>query len=255
MSIRDLLQTTRDITLPQRTEVWDLSSDETGKVFNALSSDTARNLLELLYDEPRTASEIADELDMSLQNVGYHLEKLCDAELIEIAETEYSRTGKEMKIYAPTTNAVVLLSTPSTGQRIRSTLHQVFSWILLLGIVAAIYRAVLVERIVGVPDIDIGIGSDDEAEISDDDDVADEPVDDAEDPLVATDDAPDPSEDTEMYERREEEEFDQVIDPGDMVETVNPLEHLPLLLDPGVAFFLGASIAVLLIVGFQWWRH
>ena len=252
MSIRELLQTTRDITLPQRTEVWDLSSDETGKVFNALSSDTARNLLQLLYDEPQTASDIAKELEMSLQNVGYHLEKLREAELIEVAETEYSRTGKEMKIYAPTTNAVVLLSTPSTGQRIKTALHQVFSWIIFLGIVAALYRAVIVERLISVPGVDVGMGGDDSDDAPEDDVLADDSIDDAEDPQIAIDDQPDSEEETVTHER---EELDQVIEPGDMVETINPLEHLPILLDPGVAFFLGASIAVLLIIGFQWWRR
>lgn len=79
-------------------------------VFSALSSQTARLILTTLYDQPRTASEIADEVETSPQNVNYHLNQLKDCNLIEVAETWYSEQGKDMKVYAPTNQALVLFA-------------------------------------------------------------------------------------------------------------------------------------------------
>ena len=72
-----------------------------------LSSTTARSILTALYGSPRTASEIADHTDTSLQNVNYHLNNLSDSDLIEVVETWRSEQGKEMKVYAPTNETLV----------------------------------------------------------------------------------------------------------------------------------------------------
>lgn len=92
---------------PDLLAIDDQAADE---VFSALSAQTARSILTALYDQPRTASEIADEVNSSLQNVNYHLNKLSDGGLIEVAETWYSEQGKEMKVYAPTNQALVLFA-------------------------------------------------------------------------------------------------------------------------------------------------
>jgi predicted ArsR family transcriptional regulator len=63
-----------------------------------------------LYDQPKTASEVADTVDTSLQNVNYHLNNLTDCNLIEVADTLYSDQGKEMKVYSPTSEALVLFA-------------------------------------------------------------------------------------------------------------------------------------------------
>ncbi|MDZ5811631.1 winged helix-turn-helix transcriptional regulator, partial [Halorubrum sp. AD140] len=44
--------------------------------------------------------EIAKSVDQSVQNVSYHLERLCDADLIAPIETWYSEKGREMTVYA-----------------------------------------------------------------------------------------------------------------------------------------------------------
>lgn len=80
------------------------------RVFSALSSNTARSILVALYDQPRTASEIAAEVDTSLQNVNYHLNKLNDGSLIEVAETWYSEQRQEMNVYAPSNQALVIFA-------------------------------------------------------------------------------------------------------------------------------------------------
>lgn len=238
MSIERLVSTRTEVSLPDEAEVWDLASDEAGDAFEALSSETARRTLSELYDEPQTASELADSLDTSLQNVDYHVQNLRDAGLIEVATTRYSVTGNEMKVYAPSTNAVLLLSKESTAERIRSRIARLFSTLLLIGIGAILFRSVIVGGLIDVPLVEVAFGpggEDDAATAQDGGDAA------------ADADGASP----------EVTEFDATQEPLSMVETINPLEHLPLLLDPGVTFVFGAIFAVLIILALRrtWWRQ
>jgi len=86
----------------------DFEDDDAEEILAAVSSTTARRLLGAVYDEPRTASDLADEIDTSVQNVSYHLDRLCDADLLEIVETWYSEQGREMAVYGPTSASLVL---------------------------------------------------------------------------------------------------------------------------------------------------
>jgi DNA-binding transcriptional ArsR family regulator len=109
-----LLPFTDDATAEQEgdIQVLGVGEDETAEVFDALSSDTARRVLTALYDEPAPPSELADRLDMSVQNVSYHLDNLRDTGLVRVADTRYSEKGHEMSVYAPAnTPMVVFLGT------------------------------------------------------------------------------------------------------------------------------------------------
>lgn len=98
-----------DVSTVQEGEMEVVGVDEDVEpLIDALSSDTARAVLNAIYDEPGTASEIADRLDMSIQKVSYHLDKLDDQDLIVVAGTRYSEKGQEMKIYRPPDEPVVL---------------------------------------------------------------------------------------------------------------------------------------------------
>lgn len=85
-----------------------LDDDDAENLLGSLSSDTARSVLVALHEEPKTASELADNVDTSLQNVRHHLDNLTDAELVETTETRYSVKGREMKVYAPVNDSLVL---------------------------------------------------------------------------------------------------------------------------------------------------
>ena len=87
-----------------------LEDDATEDALSALSSETAREILSLVYEEPRTPPELRDEVGSSLQNVHYHLENLEDAGLIQPAGSGYSEKGTEMTVYAPRNEAVVLFA-------------------------------------------------------------------------------------------------------------------------------------------------
>jgi DNA-binding transcriptional ArsR family regulator len=99
--------------------------EDVAAVLDALSSETARNILNAVYEEPGTPSELADRLEMSIQNVSYHLEKLHDEELIAVAGTQYSEKGQEMTVYEPPDDPlVVFVGTPDRKRTLRSMLER-----------------------------------------------------------------------------------------------------------------------------------
>jgi DNA-binding transcriptional ArsR family regulator len=87
-----------------------LDDDDAGEVLAALSSETARQLLAALHDDPDSASAVADRVDTSLQNAQYHLGRMRDAGLVEVIDTVYSAKGREMKVYAPADRPLVMFA-------------------------------------------------------------------------------------------------------------------------------------------------
>ena len=87
-----------------------VDSDDADSLLAALSSATARDLLASVHDDPATPSELADAAGTSLQNAQYHIEKLQAADLIEVRGTRYSEKGREMNIYGPTDRPLVLFA-------------------------------------------------------------------------------------------------------------------------------------------------
>lgn len=113
-------------------------------VFSALSSTTARSILSSLYEEPQTASEIADSTDTSLQNVNYHINNLRDSDLIDVVDTGYSDQGREMKVYAPANGALVVFASDDLE---RSSLWETLKQLLTgVGLVAVV--SLVVDRLV-----------------------------------------------------------------------------------------------------------
>jgi len=93
-----------------------VDNERTRDVISTLSSDTAFGIFQMLNDEPLTPSEVADELDMSVQNASYHIENLEEANLVEVIDTCYSEKGREMDIYGVTSEPKVLVLGSQTDQ-------------------------------------------------------------------------------------------------------------------------------------------
>jgi DNA-binding transcriptional ArsR family regulator len=122
----------------------DLTEADAGEVFDALGSETARTLLLELHDEPRPASELAEAVDTSVQNVQYHLTKLVAADLVEGVDTWYSESGSEMTVYAPADESLVLFA----GEEPESSLRRLLERLMGVGGVLAV-GAVAVALAVG----------------------------------------------------------------------------------------------------------
>ncbi|MEA1945451.1 MAG: winged helix-turn-helix domain-containing protein [Euryarchaeota archaeon] len=83
--------------------------EESKKITQTLSNDSARQVLELLTDKPMSASDIAEQLDIPLTTVKYNLDALIESGLITIKQTRWSVKGREIKIYAPIRKLIVVV--------------------------------------------------------------------------------------------------------------------------------------------------
>lgn len=123
--------------------VVEISTASATEMFDALSSETARALLNQVHESPRTASDLAEAVGTSVQNVQYHIEKFEEANLVEVVDTWYSSRGAEMDVYGPTDRSLVLYTGAHPGDQ---TLDEVLSRLLggvgLLGV-----ASVLVDRL------------------------------------------------------------------------------------------------------------
>ncbi|WP_336034242.1 ArsR/SmtB family transcription factor [Halobacterium yunchengense] len=206
-----------------------IREDAADEVFEALSSRTAREILAALYQEPDTASSVADEVGTSLQNATYHLEKLVDADLVEVADTWYSEQGREMKVYAPASESLVVFasdeaSTPSLKDRLLNALGA-------LGILGV--ASLLVQRLFG------GRGDATPYEVRTDGDGGGAP---------ATTEAADVG---IMNDAAEETPAQTELAADTAQAAADGAQGLP----PGLLFFLGGLLAFALVLGFVWYRR
>lgn len=125
---------------PDDPRVLDVTGDDAGEAFDALSSETARRILATVYDEPSTPTEVREEVGTSLQNVHYHLDRLESAGLVQEAGVGYSEKGNEMTVYAPESEAVVLFA---GEEHQRSRLQDVLGRILGLYVLLAVASIVV----------------------------------------------------------------------------------------------------------------
>jgi DNA-binding transcriptional ArsR family regulator len=106
----------------------DIDDDRAEEALAALQSETARSVFRTLNDDPTTPAALADDLDLSVQSVTYHLDNLREANLVEVHDTVYSEKGREMDVYGATTEPLLLFfgSTDDRPQ-LRSAIEQLAS--------------------------------------------------------------------------------------------------------------------------------
>ncbi len=83
--------------------------DESKKITQVISNDTARQIIELLADAPLSASDIAERLQAPLTTITYNLENLESVGLVKVEKIKYSEKGREVKIYAPVRKLIVVV--------------------------------------------------------------------------------------------------------------------------------------------------
>jgi len=190
--------------------VLSIADDAADEVFETLSSSTARRILTLLYEEPRPASELATETDTTVQNVRYHLENLQEADLVSVVDTWYSEKGTEMNVYAPTEAAVVLTAgRESTTDRLKSTIRELLGAVGIFALASVAVQYLATQYFA-------------------------EPVDETAEQLTATEDTETPA-----------VEMDDAAEPA-AESTLDIL--LGLLGEPGVVFFAGCLLALVVFV-------
>ncbi|WP_276260244.1 ArsR/SmtB family transcription factor [Haloglomus litoreum] len=140
-----LLPSSPEVSVEENPRVVGLDSDEADALMRALSSDTAREMLSALHEEPLPPSQLADEVDTTLQNAQYHLERLSDAGAIDVVGTAYSEKGREMDVYAPADKPLVIFAgRDDQASGIRAALRR-----LVGGLAALLFGAVAVQEVFG----------------------------------------------------------------------------------------------------------
>ena len=86
-----------------------LDSESATDIIDAISSDSARLVLAELHEEPQPVSALADELDMSIPSIEYHIENLLEAGIVREVDIIYSEKGKEMSVYGPDDDPLVFV--------------------------------------------------------------------------------------------------------------------------------------------------
>jgi DNA-binding transcriptional ArsR family regulator len=99
-----------------------VEDDEADEVLEVLSSDTRRDIYRRLFEEPATSSELAEELDTTVQNISHHVSALQEAQLIEQIGELYSEKGNEMAVYGPASDPLVFVGQTEMQSRIDSSI-------------------------------------------------------------------------------------------------------------------------------------
>ncbi|MFC6988413.1 ArsR/SmtB family transcription factor [Haloplanus sp. GCM10025708] len=129
-----------------------MTDDDAAHLIRSLSSETARAIVAALHEDPATASELSESVSTSLQNIRHHLGQLEEVGLVRVADTRYSVKGREMNVYAPTEDSlVVCVGSETDKERFLDSLERpIGAFALLAGV------AFLVQRAFGAGVVDLG---------------------------------------------------------------------------------------------------
>lgn len=126
-------------------KIVDITDSETASLFKTLGDKTTLKIYSAIQDEPKTAPELTDFSDTTIQNIHYHLNKLEDAGLIEPVDSWLSDSGVEMKVYGPVYSPLVISFAPSSdNDSIRSAIENALH---LIGVLS--FVSLCVEYLVG----------------------------------------------------------------------------------------------------------
>lgn len=130
---------TENQTQSETDDIRVLSLEDADEVIGSLRSETSRSILTAIQDEPATASDLAESTDTTIQNVKHHMESLLAADLAEVTDTRYSVKGREMDVYAPVDDRVLVCVGDEDSDLVDS-LEELVGVTAVLGVVSAIVQ-------------------------------------------------------------------------------------------------------------------
>jgi len=97
------------------------TDDKKIKLFGELfTNNYSREILQLLFNEELTATQIAQKTKVSLQLVKYHLNKLQDLGVVKISKIEKNSKSQDMKVYTATNFSIVIVP-PSFSEKTKES--------------------------------------------------------------------------------------------------------------------------------------
>ncbi|MBN1786696.1 MAG: ArsR family transcriptional regulator [Candidatus Methanofastidiosa archaeon] len=84
--------------------------DEKAKILAMeIANDKGRMVLEAIFEGKKSSTEIAKELKMNLPTVLFHIERLREAGLVKIIDTNLSKKFREIKYYGSSKKAILIV--------------------------------------------------------------------------------------------------------------------------------------------------
>jgi DNA-binding transcriptional ArsR family regulator len=101
-----------------------LNEDESKKLAQIVSNDTARKILDFLADTEATETEIAEKIGIPISTAHYNLQALVKGRLVEADKFHYSEKGKEVLHYRLANKYIIIAPKSTFGirEKLRSIL-------------------------------------------------------------------------------------------------------------------------------------
>ncbi len=98
----DVIECTNEI------EILSLDDERLKILLEELSNKTSRSILKSITERKQTAGEIANELNLSISLVAYHLERFLKTGLVKISNMKINSKNRENKVYDSKKIAIII---------------------------------------------------------------------------------------------------------------------------------------------------
>jgi|SRR3989344_6327807 len=96
--------------MAEKSVMIDLEDPQAGKIAEVIGNKTSKKILALIAEQEKSETEIANELRLPMNTVGYNIKKLEDAGLIEKSkEIKWSEKGKRIYRYRASNKRIVIM--------------------------------------------------------------------------------------------------------------------------------------------------
>ncbi|MCU0642073.1 MAG: winged helix-turn-helix domain-containing protein [archaeon] len=122
--------------------LFSLDDEQSKKLGEVISNSSAKKIANFLAEREASASEIASALNMPLNSVGYNLEKLLDAGIVErVSGFLWSEKGKKIEKYK-VANKLIVISPKKTNvySKLKGIVPAIITSGILTGAAAWFYR-------------------------------------------------------------------------------------------------------------------
>ncbi|WP_445474561.1 protease inhibitor I42 family protein [Methanococcoides methylutens] len=83
-------------------------NEDSKKITQTLSNEKSLKILDLLSEEPMSATDISKKLGLSITTIKYNIDSLLEADLIKVHRIKWSAKGREVKIYEPVQKLIIV---------------------------------------------------------------------------------------------------------------------------------------------------
>ncbi|MDE1832432.1 MAG: winged helix-turn-helix transcriptional regulator [Thaumarchaeota archaeon] len=104
----------------EKTEILSTADEKIKILGELLSSDSSREIINLLFENEMTATQIAQKTEMSIQLVKHYINKMQDVGIAEVSKIVQNGKGHDMKYYRISKIAVIILP-PKLSEKAKKT--------------------------------------------------------------------------------------------------------------------------------------